>query len=246
MSAGATVAIIVVIVIIVIAAAVFSAAAARRRRLRRRFGPEYDRTVAGQQSQRKAEAELASRERRVRGLEIRPLTAAARSGYAARWAGVQERFVDQPARAVTDAQQLVTAVLQDRGYPTEGYDQILADLSVDHAANLEHYRAAHAVSESAARGSASTEDLRQAMIHYRAMFDDLLGDVADAAQPAQPDTTAPAPDGAVTESPDGTAAPSGRAAARPAGDAAASGGATAAPAGSGPAGSGDRAAGTRS
>jgi hypothetical protein len=175
MSAGATIAIIVVIVII-LAVAGFAAASARRRRLKERFGPEYERLVADQQSQRKAESELASRERRVRKLDIRPLTPAARTEYMAHWTSVQERFVDQPKSAVSQAQQLVTAVLQDRGYPTEGYEQILADLSVEHARNLEHYRAAHALSESPANGSASTEDMRQAMIHYREMFDDLLGD----------------------------------------------------------------------
>jgi len=175
MSAGATVAIIVVIVIIAVVAA-FAAMAARRRRLKERFGPEYDRMVADQQSQRKAEAELASRERRVRHLDIRPLSAAARTEYAAQWTSIQERFVDHPASAVSQGQQLVTAVLRDRGYPTEGYDQILADLSVEHARNLEHYRAAHALSDASANGQASTEDLRQAMIQYRAMFDDLLRD----------------------------------------------------------------------
>ncbi|HEX6930525.1 MAG TPA: hypothetical protein VF162_00165 [Streptosporangiaceae bacterium] len=182
MSTGATVAIIVVIVIILIVAAV-SATAARRRRLRERFGPEYDRLVAGQQSQRKAEAELASRERRVRSLDIHPLTAAAQTEYTAQWASIQERFVDHPASAVSQAQQLVTAVLQDRGYPTEGYEQMLADLSVEHARTLEHYRAAHAISESTAGGSASTEDMRQAMIHYREMLGDLLNDSADATPP---------------------------------------------------------------
>ncbi len=181
MSAGATVAIIVVIVIIIAVAAVI-AAASRRRRLRERFGPEYDRMVADRQSQRKAEAELAGRERRVRNLDIRPLAAAARAEYTTQWASIQERFVDQPAAAVGQAQQLVTAVLNDRGYPTEGYEQILADLSVQHARNLEHYRAAHSISESAANGSGSTEDLRQAMIHYRAMFDDLLTGDADGQQ----------------------------------------------------------------
>jgi hypothetical protein len=175
MSAGATVAIIVVIVII-LAVALFVATTARRRRLKERFGPEYERLVADQQSQRKAEAELASRERRVRRLDIRPLTAAARTEYIAQWTSIQERFVDQPPSAVSHAQQLVTTVLRDRGYLTEGFEQILADLSVEHARNLEHYRAAHALSESSANGSASTEDLRQAMIHYREMFDDLLGD----------------------------------------------------------------------
>ena len=178
MSAGVTVAIIVVIVIIV-AVAAGSATVSRRRRLRERFGPEYDRMVADQQSQRKAEAELAGRERRVRDLDIRPLSQAARTEYTAQWASIQERFVDQPAAAVDQAQQLVTAVLNDRGYPTEGYDQILADLSVEYARTLEHYRAAHSISESAASGSGSTEDLRQAMIHYRVMFDDLLTGDAD-------------------------------------------------------------------
>jgi hypothetical protein len=156
--------------------AAFATMSARRRRLKQRFGPEYDRMVADQQSHRKAEAELTSRERRVRSFDIRPLTAAARAEYSAQWASIQERFVDEPASAVSQAQQLVTAVLQDRGYPTEGYEQILADLSVEHARNLEHYRAAHALSESSANGSASTEDMRQAMIHYREMFDDLLDD----------------------------------------------------------------------
>ena len=182
MPAGAIVAIILAIIIVV--AAGFTVMAAKRRRLKERFGPEYDRAVVDQQSQRKAEAELAGRERRVRSLDIRPLTSAARTEYVAQWATIQERFVDHPASAVSQAQQLVTAVLQDRGYPTEGYEQILADLSVEHARNLEHYRAAHALSESSATGSASTEDMRQAMIHYREMFDDLLGE-----QPATDDVT---------------------------------------------------------
>ncbi len=177
MSAGVIVTIIVVILIIIAVAAI-AVPAARRRRLKERFGPEYDRMVAEQQSQRRAESELASRERRVRSLDIRHLSPEARTGYMAKWTGIQERFVDQPTAAVGQAQELVTAVLQDRGYPTEGYDQILADLSVEHARTLEHYRAAHAISESAANGSASTEDLRQAMIHYRSMFDELLRDDA--------------------------------------------------------------------
>jgi hypothetical protein len=199
MSAGTTAATIVVIVII-IAVAGFVAMAARRRRLKERFGPEYDRLVADQQSQRRAEAELASRERRVRRLDIRPLSAAARTGYSTRWTSIQEDFVDHPAAAVSQAQQLVTAVLDDRGYPTEGYEQILADLSVEHARNLEHYRAAHALSDASANGQASTEDMRQAMIHYHAMFSDLLGDPAadDAADGAETRATA-APEAAASD-----------------------------------------------
>ena len=184
MPAGAIVAVIVVIVII-LAVAIFAASASRRSRLKKRFGPEYERLVSDQQSQRKAEAELAGRERRVRSLDIRPLTSAARTEYVAQWATIQERFVDHPASAVSQAQQLVTAVLQDRGYPTEGYEQILADLSVEHARNLEHYRAAHALSESSANGSASTEDMRQAMIHYRTLFEDLLGEPAGTGRAAK-------------------------------------------------------------
>jgi Tfp pilus assembly protein PilX len=189
MSAGVIV--IIVVILIVIAVAAIGMAAARRRRLKERFGPEYDRMVAEQQSQRRAEAELAGRERRVRSLDIKQLSPEARTNYMAQWSGIQERFVDQPTAAVGQAQELVTSVLQDRGYPTEGFDQITADLSVEHAQTLEHYRAAHSISESAANGSASTEDLRQAMIHYRAMFGDLLGDGSgDTADQELPGTSA--------------------------------------------------------
>jgi Tfp pilus assembly protein PilX len=177
MSAGVIV-IIIVVILIVVAVAAIAMGMARRRRLKERFGPEYDRMVAEQQSQRRAEAELASRERRVRSLDIRELSPEARTSYMAQWSGIQERFVDQPTAAVGQAQELVTSVMQDRGYPTEEFDQIAADLSVEHAQTLDHYRAAHTISQSAANGSASTEDLRQAMIHYRAMFGDLLGDDA--------------------------------------------------------------------
>jgi hypothetical protein len=189
MSAGVIVIIIVVILIVIVAAAI-AMAAARRRRLKERFGPEYDRMVAEQQSQRRAEAELASRERRVRSLDIKELSPEARTNYTAQWSGIQERFVDQPTAAVGQAQELVTSVMQDRGYPTEEFDQITADLSVKHAETLEHYRAAHAISESAANGSATTEDLRQAMIHYRSMFASLLGDVSDTTDQELPGTSA--------------------------------------------------------
>lgn len=178
MSATAILLIAFLAVLIVIALFI-GASAARTRRLKQRFGPEYDRAVDGRESQRKAEAELAARERRVQNLDIRPLTAAERAEFSARWNAIQERFVDRPDQAVGEAQRLVTTVLTDRGYPTEGFDQILADLSVEHARNLENYRAAHEISQKAAEGTASTEDLRKALIRYRAMFDDLLGDPGD-------------------------------------------------------------------
>jgi Tfp pilus assembly protein PilX len=164
----------IVVVIAVIVLVISIMAAARRRRLQQRFGPEYDRVVADKQSRRAAEAELASRERHVQQLDIRPLTPAARASYAEQWADLQEQFVDQPQRAVADAQALVAVVMKERGYPAEGHDQIAADLSVQHAAVLDRYRAAEEISRHAAAGNASTEDLRQAMIHYRALFGELL------------------------------------------------------------------------
>jgi hypothetical protein len=185
MSTGAIVA-IVVIVLVVIALLVAFAAANRRRRLRERFGPEYDRAVAEHDSKRQAEAELAERERRVSGLNIQPLSATARAQYSSEWTAVQEQFVDAPQAAVTGAQTLVIAVMRDRGYPTEGYDQTVADLSVEHANTLDRFRAAHDISRRAAAGSASTEELRQAMVDYRALFAELLGEPArDQGTPAK-------------------------------------------------------------
>jgi len=177
MSTGAIVAVIIV-VIVVAAVLVVMVAVNRRHRLQERFGPEYDRAVTEHGSRREAEAELAERERHVRKLDIRPLSQVARTQYRSEWTAVQEQFVDAPQAAVTGAQTLVLAVMKDRGYPTQPYDQTLADLSVEHASTLDHFRAAHDISQNAAAGAASTEDLRQAMIHYRALFAELLGEPA--------------------------------------------------------------------
>jgi hypothetical protein len=199
MSTGAIVAVIIVVVVVA-AVLVVAAAANRRRRLRERFGPEYDRAVTEHGSRREAEADLTGRERHVRELDIRPLSPAARSQYMSEWTGVQEQFVDAPQAAVTGAQTLVSAVMEDRGYPTQPYDQTLADLSVEHATTLDHFRAAHDISQNAAAGAASTEDLRQAMIHYRALFAELLGEpaarldgraAADGVTTTRPDTLPP-------------------------------------------------------
>ncbi|MGH3068630.1 MAG: hypothetical protein ACRDMI_08590 [Streptosporangiaceae bacterium] len=177
MAIGAIVA-IVIVVIVVAAALVMLMTVNRRRRLRDRFGPEYDRAVTESGSRREAEAELAEREKHVRELDIRPLSPTARNQYLSEWTAVQEQFVDAPQAAVTGAQTLVSAVMEDRGYPTQPYDQTLADLSVEHASTLDHFRAAHDISQNAAAGTASTEHLRQAMIHYRALFAELLGEPA--------------------------------------------------------------------
>jgi Tfp pilus assembly protein PilX len=212
MSTGAIVAIIVVVLVVVVVLAVL-AAANRRRRLRERFGPEYDRAVTEHDSKRQAEAELAERERRVSKLNIRPLNPAARAKYSSEWTAVQEQFVDAPQAAVTGAQTLIVAVMTDRGYPTEDHDQAVADLSVEHASTMDRYRAAHAISERAAAGSASTEDLRQAMVDYRSLFAELLGEPAAAGTaPADGDPahtaqagTAPAGTAPAGTVPDGTA-----------------------------------------
>jgi hypothetical protein len=177
MSTGIVV--VIVVVIIVIALAIGVAATVRRRRLQQQFGPEYDRLAREHDSKRKAEAELAQRQRRVRKLDIRPLSPEAQEQYSARWMSLQERFVDDPEDAVAQSQTLVAAVMRDRGYPTEHSDQVAADLSVEHAKTIGNFRAAEKISESATAGTASTEDLRQAMIHYRALFRDLLGDMPE-------------------------------------------------------------------
>jgi len=177
MSTGTIV--VIVVVIIVIALAIGVAATVRRRRLQQQFGPEYDRLAQEHDSKRKAEAELAQRQRRVRKLDIRPLSPQAQEQYTARWMSLQERFVDDPEDAVAQSQTLVAEVMRERGYPTEHRDQVAADLSVEHAKTIGNFRAAEEISQKATAGTASTEDLRQAMIHYRALFRDLLGDTAE-------------------------------------------------------------------
>lgn len=182
--------IIVVIVVVLLAAGLLAWNAQRRARLRQRFGPEYDRAIADHGSRREAEKELQAREERHRQLDIRPLDPQAREAYRTGWAAVQEHFVDTPADALSDADRLIRRVMSDRGYGTLGYEQRVATLSVEHARTLEHYRAAHDISTRAAAKEASTEELRQGMVHYRALFQELL--VVDdsgsgtGAQPARP------------------------------------------------------------
>ncbi|MEU5263505.1 hypothetical protein [Amycolatopsis sp. NPDC021455] len=172
-----------IVLIVVVAVAVLGAVIwlvtqeMQRKRLQQRFGPEYDRTVAEKDSPRAAQRELAERERRHKELDIRPLSASARERYTQQWAQVQEKFVDQPADAVAEADRVLVSLMAERGYPTEGYEQQVADLSVRHAKTLEHYRAAHTTQQK--RDGASTEDLRDAMVRYRTVFEDLLTDGAD-------------------------------------------------------------------
>jgi hypothetical protein len=194
MSSGTIVAIIIIVVVVVAAVVIAGSLTMRRRRLQQRFGPEYDRAVEGADSRHEAEAELAEREKRVRGLDLRPLEPAARDRYASQWMAVQEQFVDSPASSVTSAQALITAVMTERGYPTEDASQIEADLSVEHGRTISEFRSAQELSGRAAAGTASTEDLRLAMVHYRALFRDLLGERGGAsADVTVPDSPGPEP-----------------------------------------------------
>ncbi|MFF4614755.1 hypothetical protein [Nonomuraea jabiensis] len=168
------VAVVAVVAVALVAVGYLVLQQRRRDHLRERFGPEYERIVAEHDNRREAEQELLDRERRHAELDLHPLTEQSRDTYANRWTEVQERFVDAPGFAVTEADQLVTAVMAERGYPTEDYEERLSTLSVGHAKTLDHYRTAHEISGRAARKEASTEDLRQAMVHYRALFEELL------------------------------------------------------------------------
>jgi hypothetical protein len=146
----------------------------RRERLRGRFGPEYDRAVSEHGSHRGAEAELARREEQRERLDIVPLSPEARERYSESWRELQTRFVDEPSQSVTEADRLVTDVMRERGYPMDEFDQRVADVSVDHPEVVEHYRAAHSIHLANEGGETSTEDLRQAVVHYRALFNELL------------------------------------------------------------------------
>ncbi|MFB7668077.1 hypothetical protein ACFC1R_29850 [Kitasatospora sp. NPDC056138] len=175
MSTGTLIAIIVPVAVVLILLVLAVWQVVRRRRLQERFGPEYERTVYGSESRLAAERELRAREQRHDRLDIRPLPPPVRDRYAEDWTRVQQQFVDRPGEAVQQADRLVTVVMRERGYPTEGYEQELRDLSVEHGRTLEHFRVAHAVNDQAGHGSATTEELRGAMVHYRALFDELLG-----------------------------------------------------------------------
>ena len=147
--------------------------------LRDRFGPEYDRVVGQNGSQRKAEAKLADRETRVEMLKIRSLDQLERERYVGEWQAVQSRFVDYPKGAVTEADELVSSLMRTRGYPVADFDQRSADISVDHPLVVENYRSAHNIALRLGRGEASTEDLRTAMIHYRSLFNELVQAAGD-------------------------------------------------------------------
>jgi hypothetical protein len=167
---------ITIVVLLVIAAIGYGIwFVTRRRALQHRFGPEYDRAVAEGDSRVAAERELRDRERRHAELELRDLAPEARSRYATAWEEIQARFLDDPTAAVRDADALVTELIAERGYPAGEYEEQVAHLSVEHARTLGHYRDAHEISQLSDRGEATTEQLRQAVVHYRTLFSELLG-----------------------------------------------------------------------
>jgi hypothetical protein len=168
--------IIVLAALVLVVSALVSRRQARLRsdELRRRFGPEYERALRETGSPARAERELAARARRVERLRFQDLSEADRSRFASAWNRIQGQFVDDPVRAVASANELIKEVMVARGYPSDGFDQRVADLSVGHPDVVQHYRAARALSESSRKGPVNTEDLRQAVVHYRVMFADLL------------------------------------------------------------------------
>lgn len=168
------IAVLVIAVIVVAVIAYVNSRKKRRLQLKEHFGPEYDRVLKQEGDPRKAEGVLEFRQQRREKFKIHPLSAADRSSFAVRWNEVQARFVDDPRGAVTVADSLVTDVMQARGYPIGEFEQRAADLSVDYPLIVDNYRAAHGIALRHSEGKASTEDLRQAMVHYRLLFQQLL------------------------------------------------------------------------
>jgi hypothetical protein len=183
---------IVLVVLILAVAALLAALLLRKRQsqqLRSHFGSEYERAIEETGDRKKAERELHAREKRVARFELRPLAPADRSRYVATWTALQATFVDDPSSAVRNADDLLGEIMAARGYPMSDFDQRAADLSVDHPTVVQNYRAAHAIAVKHQQGDAGTEDLRQALIHYRSLFDELVGD--DGGASTRPDRAPP-------------------------------------------------------
>jgi ABC-type nickel/cobalt efflux system permease component RcnA len=168
------VAIVGVVILVALVAAWMLVRNKRTQDLKRQFGSEYDRALKTTGSRSRAETELLSRNKRLGRLEIHPLSPTDHDRFAESWRSTQAAFVDRPASAVSEAEKLVVEVMRARGYPVGDFDQQAADLSVGHSHFVESYREAHALALARERGQASTENLRQAMVHYRALFEDLL------------------------------------------------------------------------
>jgi hypothetical protein len=170
---------LIILIALVILLALGAVAYTRMRKgntfeMRKRFGTEYDRALAEHGSERRAETKLADREARVGKFTLRELSAAQRDRFMTDWRGVESRFLDHPKGAVTEADELVSALLQARGYPVADFEQSAEDISVNHSRTIEYYRSAHAIAIRSGKAEASTEELRSAMIDYRTLFDELV------------------------------------------------------------------------
>jgi hypothetical protein len=174
-STAVNVIVAVVVVLLIIVGAVAVSRRNRSKSLQDRFGPEYQRAVRESGGSRsEAERDLANRQERVKRMHIEELPPGAKNRYTEEWRTVQTRFVDEPKAALVTADQLISNVMRDRGYTTDNFDQTVADLSPDHPNVLQNYRTAHDITQRSETGEVSTEDLRQAMVHYRSLFDDLV------------------------------------------------------------------------
>jgi FtsZ-interacting cell division protein ZipA len=165
--------VVIAVVAVILIVTLFLLRKRKSERLKQHFGPEYDRTVKEQGAQR-AEAVLAEREQRVKKFAIHPLTRDDRERYLLEWTEVQKQFVDDPSLAVGEADKLVTNVMAARGYPMGNFEQRAADVSVSYPGVVQNYRSARGIVVRRTRGQASTEDLRQAMVYFRSLFDELL------------------------------------------------------------------------
>jgi hypothetical protein len=170
--------IVIAVVVVLVVVAIVAAASSRRRRhhLQDRFGSEYDRTVEGADRRRDAERDLRDRESRHDELELHPLSDASRQRYTQQWQDMQAGFVDRPQVAVADADRLITDLMRERGYPVDDFDTRSELVSVDHPDVVQNYRTAHGIAARTVEGQTSTEDLRQAVISYRALFEEMLVD----------------------------------------------------------------------
>ena len=176
---------IVVIAVVVVVAAIVIALALRARqrsRLKDRFGPEYERTVEAMESRRQAEIDLRNREQHHALLSLQPLSRAVRDRYQNRWDEMQSHFVDRPQVAVADADSMITQVMRDLGYPVDDFESNAWLISVEHANVVAKYREGHDIYTKTVEGTATTEDLRQAVLAYRALFEELMRDSVNAEQ----------------------------------------------------------------
>jgi uncharacterized protein YneF (UPF0154 family) len=168
---------IIVIAVVVIIGVILGLIFTRRNRsekFHKDFGPEYDRTVQTMGGEKKAQTELNERQKHVKALDIRPLSVSERDRYLAEWTAVQSKFVDAPGKAIIDADRLIMEVMQIRGYPVSDFDQRAADISVKYPTLVSNYRGAREIAIKNKENTANTEELRQALIYYRSLFDELL------------------------------------------------------------------------